>query len=393
MRLLNGTKMQAAYTQGLRPDARELLVVVLKGTFLIPPPGSPPDAEPQLAPLDTQVPLVMADTFTGEPGLSATIDESDFAYYKPRCDVLLRGSAHAPGGEPTARIPVGLRVGGMHKTFEVLGERLWKKSLFGLSTTSPKPATVIPFSYDTAFGGTDYINPKRRRACMTNTVGRGFARGRNQYIGQPLPNTCEIDKPVTRPGGRHRPMALGPIGRSWEPRLKYAGTYDQAWQDNVFPFLPADFDERYFQCAPPDQQIDHLKGGEEVVLRNLTPSGHAAFKIPKLKMPVTFYPAKGDDVEQQAVPDTLTIEPDAGRFTIVWRAHLPLKKNIVEISEVLAGRMSPAWHRARELGKTWYPSLAALAASQKAKAVEATGDDKEEGYFVDDESEIKEASS
>ena len=24
-------------------------------------------------------------------------------------------------------------------------------------------------------------------------------------------------------------MAFGPIGRAWQPRLKYAGTYDQKW--------------------------------------------------------------------------------------------------------------------------------------------------------------------
>ncbi|MCK7582586.1 MAG: DUF2169 domain-containing protein [Chromatiales bacterium] len=49
---------------------------------------------------DEQLPLVMADTFTGEPGLSAPVYEVDFAPRKHRCDVLLVGSAHAPGGRP-----------------------------------------------------------------------------------------------------------------------------------------------------------------------------------------------------------------------------------------------------------------------------------------------------
>lgn len=47
MELLNATKMRAGYTMGMRPDGRELLVVVVKGTFLIP---EDPDQEPQLAP-------------------------------------------------------------------------------------------------------------------------------------------------------------------------------------------------------------------------------------------------------------------------------------------------------------------------------------------------------
>ena len=42
-------------------------------------------------------------------------------------------------------------------------------------------------------------------------------------------------------------MALGPLTRSVPRRLKYGGTYDQNWEDNIFPFLPPDFDERYYQ--------------------------------------------------------------------------------------------------------------------------------------------------
>ena len=58
---------------------------------------------------------------------------------------------------------------------------------------------------------------------------------------------------MTVPWGAYRPMALGPVGRGWRPRLSYAGTYDQHWIDEVFPFLPADFDDRYYQAAPEDQ--------------------------------------------------------------------------------------------------------------------------------------------
>ena len=46
----------------------------------------------------------MADTFTGEPGFSAPVYEVDFAPRKPRCDVLLVGSAYAPEGRPATRV-------------------------------------------------------------------------------------------------------------------------------------------------------------------------------------------------------------------------------------------------------------------------------------------------
>jgi len=88
---------------GMKPDGRELLVVVVKGTFSIP---KSPSEVPELA--EKQADLVMADEFTGEPGLSAPKYESDFAPFKPRCDVLLNGSAYAPGGQPSQTHQVGV---------------------------------------------------------------------------------------------------------------------------------------------------------------------------------------------------------------------------------------------------------------------------------------------
>jgi hypothetical protein len=56
MDLLNGTPMKAAFTMGVKPDGREYLVVVVKGTFLIP---AMPGSNPQLAAV--QPDPVMAD--------------------------------------------------------------------------------------------------------------------------------------------------------------------------------------------------------------------------------------------------------------------------------------------------------------------------------------------
>ena len=115
MNLLNTTGMTAGFTLGMRPDARESLVVVVKGTFTIPTDGGEPALQ------QTQEPLVMADVFTGEPGFSAPIYESDYAPSKPRCDVLLNGSAYAPKGRPVQQVSVAMRVGSVMKAFDVVG--------------------------------------------------------------------------------------------------------------------------------------------------------------------------------------------------------------------------------------------------------------------------------
>ena len=375
MQLLNATRMQAGYTMGMRPDGRELLVVVVKGTFAIPEDGE----EAKL--LEKQLPLVEADSFTGEPGLSAPVYESDYAPVKPRCDVLLLGSAYAPGGRSAERVRVSLQVGPMRKQFDVVGSRMWCSDMFGTAATAPQPFAVMPISYDAAFGGVDNLNPdpNQHEAYPPNPIGRGFYPKSNgaQIDGKPLPNTEEPGNPIKSPTGGYRPMGLGPIGRAWQPRPQYAGTYDQDWIDNVFPFLPSDFDERYYQNAPPDQQIDYLRGGEEVVLLNLTPSGRASFRLPRVEVPVTFYLKNYEQKEFKATGDTLILEPDHGRFTILWRTSMPLRKNMFEVAQAVVGRMPSGWYRARELGKTYYPSLKELVDVRRAERAEAGETDSE----------------
>jgi len=357
MEVLNATRMRAGYTMGMRPDGRELLVVVVKGTFKIPENGG----EAMLAP--EQIPLVEADVFTGEPGFSAPLYESDYAPYKPCCDVILNGSAYAPGGKPAIRVRVSLQVGSLFKSFDVVGNRIWKKRLSFIRASKPQAFTAMPISYDNAFGGVDntHKREKKHRAYLSNHVGIGFHSNlKTEFINnKPLPNTEESGRPVTKPRGKYRPMSFGPIARLWPPRLRHAGTYDHAWVDNTFPFLPTDFDQRYFQCAPLDQQFSHPKGWEEVVLTNLTPQGRTVFRLPRMiDLPLEFTDSSYERSEQHVLPDTIIIEPDLGRFTLTWRASHPLKRNMLEMRQCVVGRMSRGWYHARRTGKTYSPSLA-----------------------------------
>ena len=73
-------------------------------------------------------------------------------------------------------------------------------------------------------------------------------------------------------------MAFGAISRNFASRYPLAGTYDQDWQDNVFPFLPRDFDPLYYQAAPPEQQMDYPSGGEGIELRRLHHPKHLSLR-------------------------------------------------------------------------------------------------------------------
>jgi len=354
MQLVNATGMQAGYTMALDPDGRERIVVVIKGTFTIPRESG----DLQLA--EEQLPLVLADEFYGDPGLSAMRRESDFASVKPRCDVLVLGSAHAPGGRPAERVSVGLRVGRLVKGFDVVGDRVWD----GRRISSPRPFVRLPINYGVAYGGVDFVGerPDRQETYAANPVGVGYyplSRG-PALDGKPLPNTEEIGSPVGSTIGRYQPMAFGPLGRNFDPRFRLAGTYSQRWLAEAFPFLPADFDPSYFQSAPADQQIEHPLGGEEVALLNLTPEGSTRFRLPPVEMPVEFTNTAYERIGARALLDTIAIESDERRVTLAWRASHPLRRNMLEMRQVVVGRLSRAWYRARELGKAYYPSIAAI---------------------------------
>ncbi len=335
MKIEHITGMETAYTMGLRPDGRELMVVCLKGTFTIPENGG----TPQLA--KDQLPLVDADVFTGEPGVSAPLYESDYAPFKPHCDVLLNGSAYAPNGKPTRKVDVHLSLGPVSKSFSVVGNRYWKSGTVSTSATKPELFTQMPISYDCAFGGADknHKNPDKHKYYPTNPIGQGFHYySKSRYIdGKPLPNTEEFRRPVKKPGGKYRPMAFGSIPRSWPDRVKLAGTYDQDWQDNTFPFLPADFDNAYFQAAPKEQQMPYPKSGEKVCLINLTPEGRTEFALPRINLLAWFFLKNGEEIGKELVPDTVMIEPDERRLTMTCRASLPLKKNMMEVEMVVLG--------------------------------------------------------
>jgi hypothetical protein len=357
MDFVNKTGVQAGWTLGFDRDGRELIVVAIKATFSIP---ENERTEPVLA--AEQVPLTESDEFTGEPGLSAPIYESDYAHRKPRCDVLLNGSAYAPKGKKAERVTVSLKVGSMEKSFDVVGNRQWRRGVLLVDSSYPEPFTVMPISYDKAFGGIDRSqeDPLKHRWYPANHAGVGYHENLDaEFVdGKPLPSTEETGHKVIHPQGKYKPMAFGAIGRAWQPRPRYAGTYDQEWLDNQAPFWPDDFDYRYFQVAPEEQQIPYPRGGEEVVLTNLTPRGVTRFSLPRMGMPVVMIPDRGREFRVETTIDTLLIEPDRQRFMLTWRAAVPMRRSCFDIVRTIAGEELRNILRSRRVdGKPHYANL------------------------------------
>ena len=346
----------AAFSVGIEPSGREHAIVVIKRALAF------PQEDGGVCTWSTgQVPLVMADEFTGEPGFSACVREADFPLRKPKCDVILTGFAHTPGGRPMERLRVGMAIGPVAKAIDVVGNRHWESVLMSAEPSEPEPFTSMPISYDYAFGGVDDTDPDEELApaYLPNPVGRGWFKYRSRGLieGRPLPN-CESPGEETEvPWEDYTPASFGPIGRGWPERVAYAGTYDEEWVADVFPFLPDDFDERYYQCAPEDQRIPHPVGGEEIKLQHLTPDAPplVTMTLPRLDIPVVFAHRSRGDVEINAVTDTIEIEPELRRISVVSRASIPLDRDLFEIREMIVGKRPKGFWRARRLGKSYRP--------------------------------------
>ena len=350
MQILNQTGFPAEFTMGMDKDAREYVVLVVKATFDFPASlGGPVLKSPE------QAPLVMADISSGEPGYSATLWETDFAFRKSRCDVVAQGCAYAPNGRPADSVRVGIKVGNWSKMFDVYGHREWRSIGPAFVSTAPAPFIRQPFGYDTAFGGTDRLDPddKQPDSYRLNPVGRGWSRTRNQRFipGLALPNTQAVDENVTSPFGSYTPMGFGPVARGAPGRIVYGGTYDDKWTEDVFPFLPADFDERYFQMTLPDQQIDPPRSGTEVILGNLTPDNKVNFRLPTTELPLTLFKGQDKAYEGNLLPDTLLFDPENRRFSMVWRVSSRYRRSILDFTEAWVGPPTEAMLRARREGR------------------------------------------
>lgn len=341
MDFVNSTAHPATWTLGFDKDGRELVVVVVKTTFKLASDG----ATAQYA--EQQIPLTEADEFTGEPGLSAPLYETDFAHTKLHCDVLMNATAYAPNGRPAREVTVGARIGAMTKAIVVYGARVWQQGMFGLKMSEAKAFASQPISYDLAFGGVDQRadDPALFDTFLANPVGRGYSRTKKNLDGRPAPQTAAIGEVIDSPDGEFRPMAFGPIGRSWTPRSAYAGTYDSRWLAEVAPFWPEDFDPRYFQAAPLDQQIPISHGLIPISLRNLTPDGRRDFFIPAMHLPVLFIAHGRNDEQHEAVPDTLVIEPEFERLSVTWRITRPMRRSAFDLKEIVVGDPRPEAYR------------------------------------------------
>ena len=295
-------------------NGAEVWLVAVKCTFDIRPDGSTEvSAE--------QPPVLRSPQYTGEPGKSSLKYDADLILTKTTTDVVVIGHAYAPDGRPDVQMDAGFRVGPVQKIVRVTGDRMWGPE----GVSAPRPFAKMPLVYERAFGGVDARSDRPDRDWdWRNPVGTGFAVSSSHLSGVRLPNVEYPNDVVTAWNDRPLPAGFGPIGSHWQPRAGLAGTYDDNWMNTRQPLLPADFDERFFQCAAQDQQAPaFLRGGEPVVLHRLTPEGDLRFVLPRifLGFDTRFYDGSRE-IHKARRLHSVILEPDYPRVSLVWHTAL-----------------------------------------------------------------------
>ncbi|MBN1850088.1 MAG: DUF2169 domain-containing protein [Deltaproteobacteria bacterium] len=365
METINLTPFQFAPHPGRINFPGHTLTLIVKGTFDLVHDRTVTPSKEQLFP-------------TGDEFFPDDVDmqgscryEPDFAFFKPKADLILSGHCHVPNGTPIPACRVKFQVGSHEKTLHVFGNRRWKGAMGFHTISDPEPFTKMELRYENSFGGEGY---------KKNPVGKGFSKqvtseGKKVRF---LPNIEDPEDIIGSPRHRPAPAGFGPLGKMWEQRFSKMGTYKGKYLKKRWPWFAEDFDYAYFNAAPPDMQVEgYLHGDEEVYFENLHPE-HSRFisHLPKIRVRCftnkKSNPTSNDPGFQEVSMklDTLWADMDNEKLVLVWRGVTEVQTEEFQdilhafiMSESLAAQPAP-------LEKCHEMFLATIAAEEETWAAE-----------------------
>jgi hypothetical protein len=238
----------------------------------------------------------------------------DVAPAKARADVILVGSAYAPGGIPVSSLVTRLCVAGIDKSIEVFGRRAITQDG---ALQEGAPFDRMPLAYEVAAGGPGTPNPVGVRLDERDAYGRIL-----------LPSVQAKGLALSGPDVRMEPIGFGPLSPTWPERVEKLGRHAAAWSHYDWHErpLPEDLDLAYFNVAPRDQQVTTLREDEQLLLENLSPKHpRLSTKLPGIR-PVVFFEAGPSTTRIHMRADTLWIDVDRASCALTFRGQLPLER-------------------------------------------------------------------
>lgn len=251
---------------------------------------------------------------------------------KPRGEVLVYGSAYAPGGEPTSAFPVTLSaLRGEEELLErrlaVVGDRRWLPSG---APSDPEPLTTLELNWQHAYGGEkDERNPVGKGAQPIEVDGVTI---------HPLPNIEDPEHLIQSKRSKPKPVCFAALPPELGSRMALMGTYDQKWLESDFPGLARDLDPAYFQVAQPGQRLDgYFDGDESFVLENLHPTkSRLEGRVPRIRC--RLFAKRENDESLVEVPtrlETIVMLPNIERAVGIYRGNVDVSRSDAADVEVL----------------------------------------------------------
>ncbi|AKT40622.1 DUF2169 family type VI secretion system accessory protein [Chondromyces crocatus] len=282
------------------------LTVVCKATYELTP-GVSPLAQEQEAPNET-------DSYWDDDLRRSLRVASDMVPFKRRADILLTGSAYAPGRQPVPSLVTRLVLDEIDKAIAVFGDRAFT---FDGELREPVRFVKMPLRWERAAGGSESRNPAGVPPDAPPD-GRGLI---------PVPNLQSPGVHVTSRRDVIEPVGYGPIAPTWPERARKLHWYAARWNHahwNAQP-LPHDIDAGYFNAAPPDQQRDEIRPDERLMLENLHPEHARLITALQPVTPRVLVERGAGAVEERRLRcDTLWIDTDRCTCSLIWRAYIPL---------------------------------------------------------------------
>jgi hypothetical protein len=250
-------------------------------------------------------------------------------------DLLILGSARAPGGIPTPKVEVRFVVGSFVGGVDVHGERVWSTG-FGaqLHATPPKPFVERPLSLACAFGGTQLWDGLEVPHPL-NPEGKGYYIEERAAREQPLANIEDPRRPVRQWHDHVDPVGVGFCPRGFGPRIQRSVSFDTR---GILTKLDAGF----FNDAFPDMVAPEPEPGTLCQVHGVREQGALGFLIPRL--PLSARIRIGDTiVDRDLRIDQIGVEPDLERVFITYR--FPFRYTVVSMQpRACELRWSPRAH-------------------------------------------------
>jgi hypothetical protein len=280
--------------------------VIVKATFQLPESGPMTRINPQQ--------IRRADeSLSGRPSLAGA---AETAPKLPGANVVLVGHAHAPKGGVT-KLAVRLNV--VHGHEMLVDKMLW---VYGDRQKGGKPKAFgrMPLGWERALGGLDLPD---------NPIGVGAGADADH-----LPNIVDPQTPARKIAG------YGPIPARFPRRRRLRGEVPLDRIEGGIADYPDDFNWDYFHVAAKDQRIKRLKGDEWILVENMHPRWpRIRARLPRARAYARVFQRRpvGAPELVNLVADTLHIEPDEERCSLIWRGNFPLSSELAAAELVLIG--------------------------------------------------------